>query len=187
MEDGERRLSMLHKGSKILSTGFGVILLVLVVVMTFIYWGENHPISVEKLWQKENGPGKLEGKILTVSGDRICDPLSDFRFNSLYLVDSKTSNAYRDPAYGFWFGIRIDGVSCTIDTGAETVTCEPFNPCQATAFEFKGTIHLGQVGKKEIIWLSDIKFDQARQFVNGKWQPIPLGKFTFPLKKDEPD
>ena len=175
---------MLQQKSRILSIGLGIILLLLVVVMTFIYWSENRPIGVNKLWQMENEPRKLEGKTMTVRGDMVCDPLSDFRFNDLYLVDSETPEEYRDPSYGFWFGIKIDGISCTIDTNEGIATCEPFNPCQATAFEFKGTIHLDQVGKKEIMWLSDIQFEQARQFVNGRWQPIPLGKFAFPLKRD---
>lgn len=64
------------------------------------------------------------------------------------------------------------------------VTCEPVDPCQATAFEFKGTIHLDQVGKKEIMWLSAIEFEQAYQLVNDEWQHVPLGKFTFPLDRD---
>ncbi len=163
----------------------GIILLLVVMAMVFIYWNENHPIGVDQLWQMENESRKLEGKTVTVRGDMVCDPLSDFRFNDLYVVDSETPEEYRAPSYGFWFGVRIDGISCTMDTNKGIVTCEPFNPCQAKTFEFKGTIHLDQVGKKEIMWLSDVEFEQARQLVDNKWQSVPLGSFTFPLEREQ--
>ena len=175
---------MLQQKSRIISIGLGIILLLLVMVMIFIYWSENRPIGVNELWKTEYEHRNLEGKTVTVRGDMVCDPLSDFRFNALYLVDSDTPEEDREPSYGFWFGIKIDGISCMVDTNEGMVTCEPINPCQATAFEFKGTIHLDQVGKKEIMWLSDIEFEQARHLVNVKWQPVPLGKFTFPLERD---
>jgi len=180
----ERRLTMLQKKSRIISVGFGIILLLLIMVMIFIYWSENRPIGVNELWQAEYEHRNLEGKTVTVRGDIVCYPLSDFRFNDLYLVDSETPEEYQTPSYGFWFGIKIDGISCMLYTNEGIVTCEPFNPCQATAFEFKGTIHLDQVGKKEIMWLSNVDFEQAHQLVNDKWQPVPLGKFTFPLERN---
>lgn len=152
--------------------------------MSTIYWGENRPTSVDELWKREYEHRNLEGKTVTVRGDIILEPLSDFRFNNLYLVDTDTPEEFRIPVHGFWFGLRISGISCTVYTDEGMVTCEPFDPSQATTFEFKGTIHLDQVGKKEIMWLSDIEFEQARQFVDGKWQSVPLGKFTIPFERD---
>jgi len=61
-------------------------------------------------------------------------------------------------------------------------TCQPIDPTVASNFEFKGTIHIASVGKKEIMWLSDIDFESSRQLVDEKWQSIPLGKFVIPLE-----
>ncbi len=152
--------------------------------MTSIYWSEKRPVGVNELWQKEIEHGSLEGKTVTVQGDMIFEPFSDFRFNSIYLMDSETPEEYRMPSYGFWFGVRIDGVSCSADADKSTVTCEPFDPSKAKTFEFKGTIHLGRIGKKEIMWLSDVDFEHSRQLIDGKWEPIPLGEFIIPLERD---
>jgi len=162
----------------------GIIILLLTLVIISIYWSENHPIGIDELWKREYEHGNLEGKTVTVRGDIVFEPLSDFRFNNLYLVDTETPEEFRMPDHGFWFGLRIGGISCTTYTDEKIVTCEPFDPSQATTFEFKGMLHFDQVGKKEIMWLSNIEFDQARQLVDGKWQSVPLGRFTIPIESD---
>jgi len=175
---------MVQQKSRIISVAIGIFFLLLVTVGILIAWIENRPMGVIELWQIESENKNLEGKTVLVRGDVLFDPFSDFRFNAIYLVDPETPSEYRTPSHGFWFGIRIDGVSCIVDTVANLMTCEPFDPSQATAFEFKGMVHLEQIGKKEIMWLSDIDFEHSRQWMDGKWQPIPLGKFILPLEKD---
>ncbi len=142
---------------------------------------ERQPISIDELWSMQYEGTGLEGKTAVVRGDTIFDPHSDFRFNALYLVDTQTPSERRDPAYAFWFGIRIDDISCETGESAATWVCQPFDPSQTTAFEFKGTIHLTQVGKRPVIWLSDIDFEHSRQLVDGIWQSIPLGEFEISI------
>jgi len=162
----------------------GVFLLLLISVGVFISLFTNRSVGVEELWKKEYENRKLEGMTVIVRGDILFEPLSDFQFNDIYLVDTETPSEHRTTSYAFWFGIGIEGVSCTIDTIGNLISCEPFDPTKATAFEFKGTIHLDQVGKKEIMWLSDIDFEHSHQLIDGEWQPIPLGEFVIPLEKD---
>ena len=176
---------MIRQWSKSISVAIGIFSFLLALAGTYIYWNENRPKGINELWEQEyNHRTNLEGQTIVVRGDMVFDPLSDFRFNSIYLLDSATASEYRAPAYGFWFGIRIDGVSCSIDTNAHSTTCEPFDPTRATTFEFKGTVHLEQVGKKKIMRLWDVDFAHSRQLVDGKWEPIPLGRFVIPLTKE---
>jgi len=165
-----------------LFTVLGFVVLVGIGAAIYLLQIENHPVEVNELWQF-TPRSSLNGKTRTVRGDIVFDPVSDFQFNALYLVDTESSMEYRAPEYGFWFGIRIDGAWCNIDKEKEMVNCRPFNPTLSTIYEFKGTINLEAVGKKDIMWLSDIDFEKSRQMVNGKWQPIPLGDYTFPMEK----
>ncbi len=64
-------------------------------------------------------------------------------------------------------------------------TCKPFDPSQATAFEFKGTVHLKQIGKRPVMWLSNVDFENSRQMVNGTWQSIPMGEFEVFVEKEK--
>lgn len=175
---------MVQQRSRIAPIAVGVFALLLVLGIVFTYWNTNHAFGVNQLWQKEYEHRNLEGKIVTVRGDMVFEPLSDFQFNAIYLVDAETPISYRSPSDGFWFGIRIADASCSVKVSANVVTCEPFDPSRATTFEFKGTVHLKQVGKKEIMWLSDIDFEHSRQLIDGKWEPIPLGEFAIPLEKN---
>jgi len=175
---------MVWQKSRTISVAVSVFFLLLVFVGIFISWIEKRPNGVNELWQLDYENNNLEGKTIVVRGDIIFEPLSDFRFNSVYLVDIETPSENRTPSDGFWFGIGIDGVSCVADTNANLVTCEPFDPTQTTTFEFRGTIHVEQIGKKEIMWLSDVDFEHSRQLIDGKWQLIPLGRFLIPLEKD---
>jgi hypothetical protein len=175
---------MIPQKSRIRSIATGVFAVLLVSMMIFVYWQANRSVGVNELWRREYENRNLEGKTVTVRGDIIFDPLSDFRFNSVYLVDTSSPHSDRTPENGFWFGIRIDDLSCSIDTDARLATCEPFDPSQATAFEFRGTIRLKQIGKKEIMWMSDIDFEHSHQLIDGEWEPIPLGEFTIPLERN---
>ena len=159
-------------------------LLVLISVGVFASLLANRPVGVNELWEREYTNRNLEGKTMVVRGDILFEPFSEFRFNSVYIVDSDASIDLRSPSFAFWFGVGIDGVSCIVDDIENLMTCQPFDPTRAKMFEFKGTINIDQVGKKEIMWLSNINFENSRQFVDGKWQPIPLGKFVIPLENN---
>jgi hypothetical protein len=174
---------MVPQKSRTILVAIGIFALLSVLVLIFAYLEANQSVSVDELWRIESENRNLEEKTVTVRGDILFEPLSDFRLNSIYLVDSEAPISDRSPEHGFWFGIQIDGISCSIDTVASLVTCQPFDPSQATTFEFRGKIHLEQIGKKEIMRMSEVDFEYSRQLINGKWEPIPLGEFSFPLER----
>jgi hypothetical protein len=182
---GEREgKTMIQKNTrKILIVASSIVLFIILSAAAMI-WLRNRAVSVNDLWGIEYSNRNLEGKTVTVRGDIIFEPLSDFRFNNVFLIDSSTVADLRLPENGFWFGIGIGNISCITNKYEMSVTCEPFDPSRATTYQFKGVVHLDQVGKKEIMWLSDIDFNHSRQLVDGKWQPIPIGKFIVPVKKD---
>lgn len=164
---------------------FGIILVVAIGAAGIRLWQENRPMEVDELWKVEPRYS-LAGETRTVRGDVIFDPESDFQFNAVYLVDGSTPVENRVPENGFWFGIRIEGVTCDIDHTARVATCEPFDPTRASTFELKGTLNVEAVGKKDILWLSEVDFEHSRQLVNGEWQPIPLGAFIIPFEDLQP-
>ena len=168
-------------GASILATVV-VLAVALGLAGIFISWNATSPRDVNDLWQLELANRDLEGRAVIARGVVVFDPFSDFRFNALYLLDPSTPLVLRTPENGFWFGIGIDGASCSVTTTAGTAACEPFDPTQAAAYEFNGTLQLAQVGKKKVMWLSDVDFAHSRQLVDGKWQPIPLGQFVIPIK-----
>jgi len=160
----------------------GAVVLFAIGAVIYKIWQENHPVSVNELWNVDPRYS-LVGETRTVVGEILFEPSSEFQFNGVFLVDSATPLDNRSPEDGFWFGIRIDGESCIVDELAKLVTCEPFDPTLAVAYKFKGTVQIEAVGKKDIMWLTDVDFEHSRQLVNGEWQPIPLGKFTFPSEE----
>ena len=172
---------MVLRRSRIILIVLGLVILVGIGAAIFLSQIENRPVEVNQLWLSDS-LASLEGKTRTVRGELVFAPASDFQYNALYLMDPDTPEEYRSPEFGFWFGIRIDGALCNIDKEKVMVTCEPFNPTLSSAYKFKGTIHIESVGKKDVMWLSDIDFEKSRQLVNGKWQPIPLGEYTFPIE-----
>jgi hypothetical protein len=179
-----KKKTMIHKSARRTVIMAGGIVLFLVLTVASIIWARNRPISVNDLWGIEYSRRNLEGKTVIVRGDIIFEPFSDFRFNNVFLVDSSTLVDLRTPEDGFWFGVGIGGISCIPNKYPMSVTCEPFDPGQATTYQFRGVVHMEQIGKKEIMWLSDIDFSKARQLVDGKWQEIPIGKFIVPVKED---
>ena len=155
------------------------------LIIVFALSGSPQRVGVQDLWNMQYDGMELENRTVIVRGDAIFTPNSEFRFNAFYLVDNQTANEYRTPEYAFWFGIRIDGLTCKAKESKTDWICEPFNPSQATAFEFKGTLHLEQVGKRPIMWLSDVDFENSRQMVNGTWESIPLGEAEVIVEKKE--
>jgi hypothetical protein len=166
--------------SRSLRAVIAVLATILGLAAIYFFWNENRPYGVNELWDRDSRRS-LEGKTLVVRGDVVFEPRSDFRFNAIYLLDTETPPEQRSPEAGFWFGLRIQGASCTVQPGANSAVCEPLDPTGATTFEFKGTVHLQRVGKKEIMWLSDVDFLHSRQLVDGHWQPIPLGTSIISL------
>jgi hypothetical protein len=163
-----------------LASGAGAILLLALGLL--IAHIADRAMGINDLWQRQIEHRNLDGKVVKVRGLAIFEPQSDFKYNTLYLVDSDTEEAYRQPDYAFWFGIRIDDLSCSADD--DTWTCEPFDPSQAQALELTGTLHITPVGKKDVMSLSGIDLAQSRQMINGKWLPIHTGKFIIPLRRD---
>jgi hypothetical protein len=183
--DGERAgKAMIQKSASKTIIILGSIALLLLLTSASIIWVRYRVVSVNDLWKIEYNRRNLEGKVVNVRGDIIFEPNSDFRFNNVFLIDSSTSVDLRMPEDGFWFGIGIGDVSCIRDKVAMSITCEPFDPGQAMSYQFRGVVHLEQIGKKEIMWLSDIDFSHSRQLVDGKWQVIPIGEFIIPLKNE---
>ena len=171
---------------KLLLIMLGVVILLLISGLVLLQILQaRQPINIDELWNMQYDGTKLEGKTVVIRGDIVFDPHSDFRFNALYLVDFQTPSEYLEPSYAFWFGIKIDGFSCEASDISTIWICQPFEPNQAKSFEFKGTIHLTQVGKRPIMWLSDIDYERSRQLVDGMWQSIPLGQFEISLGEQE--
>lgn len=172
--------------SKAVKVAIGVAVLALLLASVWLLVVRNEaPIDVDELWGMQYEGEELDGRSITVRGDAVFDPQSDFRFNALYLVDSLTPMERRSPADGFWFGIRIDGFTCQAGKRAGSLVCSPFDPSRARTFEFKGEIHTTQVGKRRVIWLSDIDFNRSRQLIEGSWLPIPLGEFEIITPAEE--
>ncbi|MCP4373744.1 MAG: hypothetical protein GY797_37430 [Deltaproteobacteria bacterium] len=69
-------------------------------------------VGIHDLWNMRHDGMELEERTVVVRGDSIFNPNSEFRFNAFYLVDSQTDDKYRSPEYAFWFGIRIDDITC---------------------------------------------------------------------------
>ena len=171
---------MFHYKTLILWIALGAVFTGLLTLGSLTILARQRSYGVNQLWQMMLEDKKLEGKSMTVRGDAIFMPQSDFKFNALYLVDSDTEADFRQPEYAFWFGIRVEDLSCS--AGDNAWTCEPFDPSQAEAFQLNGTLHTKQVGKKDILWLSGIDLAHSQQLINGEWRPIQAGKFIIPLK-----
>ncbi len=167
-----------------ITTVIGVLILLLVIGGYFIFSFVNRPLGIDEIWKLKSEQKLETGKTVVVHGNIVLQPDSDFRFNAIYLLDEDAPDTFRTPVNGFWFGLRIDGASCVQATNPNQYTCEPFDPGLTGPFEFKGTIHFKSVGKKEIMWLSDIDYESSRRWINGEWHKIPLGKFVLVLEKD---
>jgi hypothetical protein len=170
---------------KVILILLGIILIGAAGAAGYRFWQENDPMGVIEIWKTEP-LYSLAGETRTVRGEIIFEPLSDFTFNGIFIADSSVPKEALSPQTGFWFGIRIEGVTCDIDHMAKLVTCAPFDPTRSASYEFKGTLNVETVGKKAILWLSDVDFKHSRQLVNGEWQAIPLGEFAIPLGNLEP-
>jgi len=145
----------LQHTSRAIIAAIGVAVLALLLASVWLLVVRNQaPIDVDELWDMQYEGEELEGRTITVRGDAVFDPQSDFRFNALYLVDSLTPAERRTPEDGFWFGIRIDGFACQAGKRAVYLVCSPFDPSRARTFEFKGEVHTTQVGKRRVIRLS---------------------------------
>lgn len=154
----------------------GVALLALGWTITHFH---NRPIGVDEVWNMYYRGKSLEGKTLTIKGDVVFDPQPEYPFLDLYLVDSNTSSDQRvaGASYAHWFGIGVPEFTCeSIET---QITCYPFNPDQVGQFELKGTLYLIPSGKRPLIFLANIDFEQSRQFVNESWQPIELEEIVI--------
>lgn len=162
----------------------GIVGVILILAAASILWARNRVFNVNDLWGIEYPRKNLDGKMVTVQGDIVFEPLSDFRFNNVFLIDSSTAADLRTPEYGFWFGVGVGDISCVPNKSPLSFACEPFDPSQAAIYQFRGVIHVEQIGKKEIMWLSDIDLSRSRQWVKGKWQAIPKGEFIIPLKNE---
>lgn len=144
---------------------------------------DQEPLGVDELLRMQLAGEDLEERKITIRGDLVFEPQSDFRFNALYLIDSSTPAERREPAYGFWFGLRIDGFHCQERHLSEALICSPFDPRQAQSYRFTGRLHSQQVGKRRVMWLSDVDFEGSRQLIGGNWQPVPLGEFGISLEE----
>lgn len=136
----------------------GLVVLAGIGAAIYLTWLENHPMDVNELW-RVTPRYSLEGETRTVRGIVVFDPTSDFQFNGVYLIDTETPDDFHSPVYGFWFGIRVDGVTCSTDTTKTAISCEPFGLIGGDPVELQGTIHLQQIGKKDIMWLTDVNFE----------------------------
>jgi hypothetical protein len=63
------------------------------------------------------------------------------------------------------------------------MTCTPFDPTLAEAFELVGTLRvISQNENHKELRLEDLDLEASRQLVNGEWIPIETGSFTINLR-----
>jgi hypothetical protein len=175
---------MVKQKREINPTAIGIGILLLTLIGFFMTWAAKRPLGVNELWRQRSENKIQNGDTVFVSGDILYQPDVDFGFDGIYLVDIETPDEQRTLVDGFWFGLRIADGSCIQDRDPNRLICEPFDPAQAKTFQFKGTIHFGFVGKKEVMWLADIDFEQSRRRIDGTWRDIPLGKFNIRIDKE---
>ena len=84
---------MFQQKSRIISIAMGMFVLLSILALVFVYWEANRSVGVNELWQIEYQRRNLEGKTVIVRGDMVFEPLSDFRFNSVYLVNAGSPNS----------------------------------------------------------------------------------------------
>ncbi|MBN1430846.1 MAG: hypothetical protein JXB07_20920 [Anaerolineae bacterium] len=152
--------------------------LIAIVLFAHPFILQPQAMGVDQLWHMKYKGEELEGKPVVIQGDTVFDSHADYHFN-LFLVDTLASTDEREPMSAFWFGICIADLKCE-DKGT-VVVCQPFDPSQADAFAFTGTIHFAPAGMRPIMELTDIDFEQSRQLIDGEWLPIPLGEFEVPV------
>ena len=168
---------MLQQNPKWIIFRISVLLVLVISTVIIDYEITNLSIGVEENWEKDYASQNVDGKDVTIRGDILFEPLKGFHFYDVYLVDTETPIERRTHDYAVWFGVGLADIHCFVDNEQKIATCQPFDPTAASEFEFKGTVHFAPIGKKEIMWLSEIDFENSRQLVNGEWEPIPLGKF----------
>jgi len=139
--------------------------------------GRSQYTGVDQLWDKRYQSQVQDGDIVVVRGDPVFDPRDRFG-PYFYLVDTLAKPDHRNTKSAFTWGIRIADLECQ-DEGS-VIICQPFDPTQADAFEFRGTVHWTPAGKRPLMELSNIDFEKSRQLVDGTWQSIPLGVFEIP-------
>jgi len=162
-------------------TFFWIFLLLLIIASLLFIYENYRPRNVNEVWKLEYSKGNLEGKVITVRGDIIFDPNSDFQFNGVFLIDSHAPIDLRTPADGFWFGISLPEVLCVVGKTDQDYICKPFDPTQAQSYQFWGVIHLRQIGEKKIMSLTNLDFDRSKLYINGRWQSISTGTFLIPV------
>jgi len=121
------------------------------------------------------GGKSLRGRVVTVRGHAFLHP----QYHRLWLL-----NPEMELPMACWFGVGIDELACEVNDNDKVMTCQPFDPSQATAFEFRGTLHLHQMGKLTFMELSNIDFEHSRQLIDSRWQPIPTGEFEIPTEEE---
>jgi len=63
------------------------------------------------------------------------------------------------------------------------MTCTPFDPTLAEAFELVGTLKVvSRDGSREELRLEDLDLEASRQLVDGEWVSIETGSFTVTLR-----
>jgi hypothetical protein len=155
----------------------------IVIVDYYIARNNDKCYSVSDVW--ENASIYLGEKICirgkaeavswrTLKECELLHPCCNQSWGELSLV-SESSYTY-NPHMAQNDYIAIDSFDCS---GNECgITCSPFDPFSADYFEFYGILSTSD-DDGTIKWLDlvDIDFSVSRQFVNGVWQPIPIGTF----------
>lgn len=168
-------MPVLKRVSLLIAAAILTLALVIIVPFVYLFVQESQTVGVDQLWREKYN---LESQTVAVRGVSVFDPHYDYG-PRLWLVDDQASANERQSRYAFYFGIEIAELEC--DDNGTTMVCRPFDPGQADAFIFKGTLHLSPAGMFPVMDLIDIDFEQSRQLINGEWLPIPLGEFEIPI------
>ncbi|MBE2220978.1 MAG: hypothetical protein IAF02_05530 [Anaerolineae bacterium] len=148
--------------------------------------------QVTEVWKDVRG---LAGKRICVNGKAeysiattlsLCCPAScdcNETFGEVRLI-SEEKITY-NPRVSIIDYISLDSPTCK---GNECqITCSPFNPEGIEYFHLIGTLSVtSRNGEPAWLKLTDLDMQNSRQFVNGKWEPIPTGTFVKPLATATP-
>jgi len=145
-------------------------------------------LTVSEVWQNAQA---LEGKPIRVRGQAVfstvpyqgltgCVPGGGGEIKgelALYDEDAPDPLYYGGNEPLARLEISTDSLNCQGNTCQ--MTCTPFDPHAAKAFEFKGTLHKETRLGKIVLILSELDLDKSFQISGAAQKPMPTGTFQI--------
>ena len=177
---------------------FGILLIITILLLTsrFSLTAKsilNKPLSVYDVWSNAK---ILDGKKIHVQGKAVfsiwligegacCSQACNCgeRLGFLELVSDSPIRINKKHSSTDYISIYLpscDGDYCSL-------TCSPFDPTKAEAFEFYGVLEASYRNDDVTgLLLKDIDFSVSKQLIDGEWRAIETGKFEIPMTVPTP-